>query len=289
VEHELKMSKNNVLLLATLASLFPSTMAFAQDEPEPRAQYTVGLRVWNAAWSTALPTLYSGITPGGVPGIGESLDNVDGKRSTSAFPTLSMRKDRFLVSASYARYSTDFFTGNSVFAPNGVNVLTSRSDHVIRKESDITAGYFIVPNVVAISLGFKYATEDRSSTLGLGGGPTPLLDNTARAILLGASAGFPIQGALSFSGQLAYGPARVKTRLADQSIPDSTNNSRYLISEIGLNYGLDLNNAFLRGASIGLAYRSQLIRTKGLGPSQLGRRTYRDEREGIVATLNVSM
>lgn len=283
------MNKNNSLLLATFASIITPIVSFAQDEPESRAQYTIGVRVWNASWATALPTVYSGISPVSQPAIGESLDGVDGKRKTTALPILSMRKDRFLVSGSYARYSTDFYAANtSIIGSSGFNVMTSRSDRVIRKESDLTAGYFVVPNI-AVSLGFKYATEDRTITLGLGGGPTPLLDNTVRVILLGASAGFPIQGGLSFSGQLAYGPGRTKTRLADHAIPDFTNNSRYQISEIGLNYSLGVSNAYFRDASIGLAYRSQLVRTKGLGPIQLNRRTYRDEREGVVATLNISI
>ena len=284
------MTKNHVFLLATLATIIVKpTLAFAQDEAETRAQYTVGVRVWNASWATGLPTPYSLYSPAGASTIGESLDQVDGRRRTSALPSFSMRKDRFLVSASYGRYSSDFFAANtSVIGPGGVNVATSRSDRVVRKESDISAGYFVVPNV-AVSLAFKYATEDRSTTLGLGGGPTPLLDNTARAILVGASAGFPIQGNLSFTGQIAYGPARVKTRLANSPLPDDTNNARYVISEIGVNYGLDVSNAYFRGGSIGLSYRSQQVRTKGAGPAQAARRYYRDEREGVVASLNISI
>lgn len=299
------MTKNNVLLLAALTSIIHPTTSFAQDEPESRAQYTVGVRVWNASWSTAMPTLYAGNTPLGGGAVAESLDSVDGKRDTSVSPTLSMRKDRLVVSASYARYSSNFYVANTVVptlaplpsGPTVINLVTSRSDHVVRKESDVTAGYAVAPNII-VSLGFKYATEDRDSTYDtLHTGPVPLLDNTIRALLLGVSAAFPIQGGLSFTGQFAYGPARAKTHLLGGNSPalpvafpeTVKNNSRYQIMEVGVNYALGISNAYFRGASIGLGYRSQLARTKGMGPSQSFRRTYRDEREGIVASLNVAI
>lgn len=282
------MTKTTVALLATLAGFAQSTTALAQESTESRASYTVGLRVWNAAWSTGLPTAYAVVTPGGAPAIAESLDNVQGKRRTEAFPSVAMRKDKFLASASYARFSTDFYAADtSVIGPNGMNVKTSRTDHLDRKESDITAGYFITPNV-ALSLGFKYAREDRTSAIALGGGPQPVVDNTARALLLGAAAAFPIQQNLLFTGQIAYGPARIKTNYADPALRDDTNSARYLISEIGVAYALGIKSAYFRSASIGLAYRTQLVKTKSPGPAS-GGRTYRDERDGLIATLNFTI
>ncbi len=283
------MAKTTVHVLATLACLAYSTVTFAQEAADSRASYTIGVRAWNAAWSTALPTAYTGVSPDGAPALAESLDNVHGKRRTEAFPSIAVRKDKFVISASYARFSSDFYAANtSIIGPNGMNVVTSRSDHLDRKESDITAGYFIVPNV-ALSVGFKYGDEGRTATLGLGGAPRPVVDNTVRSLLFGAAAAFPIQGNLLFTGQIAYGPARVKTQYADNLIPTTTNSGRYLISEIGVAYALGVKNAYFRSASIGLGYRTQVLKTKASGPSGLGGRNYRDERDGLIATLNFTI
>jgi hypothetical protein len=283
------MVKTTAAIVATLAGLIQSTAVHAQEAGESRASYTLGLRVWNAAWSAGMPTLYTGATPGGVPVVTESLDDVPGKRRTEAFPSLAVRKDKFVVSASYAKFSTDFQTPYSSFpGPNGVNVITPRTDHLDRKESDLTAGYFVTPNV-ALSLGFKYAEEGRTSTAGLSSGTRPVVDNTARALLLGASAAFPIQGSLLFTGQIAYGPARIKSDYADNAISDSTNTARYLISEIGVSYALGIKSSYIRGASVGLGYRTQQVRTKTNGASQQGGRDFRNDRDGVIATLNFTI
>lgn len=280
------MVKTTAAIVATLAGLVQSTAAYAQESGDSRISYTVGLRVWNAAWSAGMPTPYAATTPGGAPTRSESLDDVHGSRRTEAFPSLAVRKDRFVVSASYARFSTDFHTPySSVPGPGGTNVTTPRTDHLDRKESDLTAGYFVTPNV-AVSLGFKFAKEGRTSTIV--GGQT-LVDNTARALLLGASAAFPIQGNLAFTGQIAYGPGRIKSEFGDPSLPDTTNTARYLISEIGVSYALGIKNAYVRGASIGLGYRTQQVRTKTNGISQQGGRTFRNDRDGLIATLNFTI
>jgi hypothetical protein len=280
-----KTTNKKAILLASL--LFPFTAALADDNPDPGLQFSLGLKAWNASWSTNLATLYSAVTPAGTPVVTESLDEVEGSRKTSVTPSFAVRKGDFLVSASFARFSSDFFAADtSVIAPNGMNVQTWRSDHIKRKESDITAGYFVMPNIV-VSVAYKHATEDRSSTLGLGGGPMPLLDNRARGLLLGAAANFSIKDRLSLSNQIAYGPARIRTRLADKSAPDDTYNSRYLIYEIGLNYALPTTVG--RAAILGVGYRSQLVRTEGDGPALLHGRRYRDAREGFLLSMTLAI
>lgn len=286
------MVKTTAAIVATFAGLVQATVAYAQETGESRPSYTLGLRVWNAAWSAGMPTVYTGATPGGQPALTESLDDIHGSRRTEAFPSIAVRKDKFVVSASYAKFSTDFHTPwSSAPGPGGVNVITPRTDHLERKESDLTAGYFVTDNV-AVSVGYKYAKEDRTSTLGLSSGRQPLVDNIGRALLLGASAAFPIKGKLFFTGQIAYGPGRIKTEFADNTISDVTNTARYLISEIGVSYGLGtlgLKTSYFRGASIGLAYRTQQVRTKTNGISQQGGRTFRNDRDGVIATLNFTI
>lgn len=283
------MIKTTAAIVATFAGLIQCTVACAQEASESRASYTLGLRVWNAAWSAGMPTGYAGVTPGGAPAATESLDDIHGDRRTEAFPSIAVRKDKFVVSASYAKFSTDFHAPfSSAPGPGGVNIVTPRTDHLERKESDLTAGYFVTPNV-AVSLGYKYAKESRTSTLGLLTGRQPLVDNIARVLLVGASAAFPIQGNLFFTGQIAYGPGRIKSQFYNNLAPDVTNTGRYLISEIGVSYGLGIRNTYIRGASIGLGYRTQQVRTKTEGALQQGGRTFRNDRDGVIATLNFTI
>ncbi|WP_342113430.1 hypothetical protein [Pseudoduganella sp. OTU4001] len=283
----MKTTNSKALLFATFSFLFPFTAAIADDASDSSPQFSVGLKAWNATWGTALPTLYTVATPAGTIHVSESLDSAEGSSKTSAYPSFAVKKDRFLVSASFARFSNDFLSPNtSVIAPNGMNVSTSRSDHIKRRESDFTAGYYVMPNIV-VSLGYKHATEDRTSTLSLGGGTVPLLKNRARGLLLGAAANFSIMDRLSLSNQIAYGPARIKVSLADQSFPDDTVSARYMIYEIGLNYALPTGIG--RGTAIGLGYRSQLVRTDSAGPANMNGRRYRDAREGFLLSMTIAI
>lgn len=281
-------TRTNVLLSALLVGLAGSAGAQEEAGSDHGPGYTLSLKAWNASWATTMAGLYSGVAPAGTPQLIEALDSVDGKRKTSVIPSFSVAKNDFVVTVSHARYATDFLASTSVLAPTGANIATSRRDHIKRKESDLSVSYFVVPEL-AVSLAYKHATEERTTLLGLGGGWMPAIDNKARALLLGVSAVYPIRDNLSFTGQVAFGPARIKTRIANPPQPEATNHSRYVISEIGVRYALPVReNGYVSDASIGLGYRSQLVRSKAAGPAG-GQRIYRDEREGIVLSLNVSM
>lgn len=277
---------NNKALLATLSFLFPYTAAMADVNADTSPHFSIGLKAWDATWSTALPTFYNVVTPSGTFRLSESLDQTEAKRKTSFIPSIAVKKGDFLLSASFARVSGDFLAPNtSVVAPNGMNVATWRSDHIKRKENDLTAGYYAMQNIV-LSVAYKHASEERSTTIGLGGGPVPLLDNRAHAVLLGAALNFPITDKLSLSNQIAYGPARVRIMLADKSVPDTSYNSRYMIYEIGLNYVLPA--AVGNGVVLGAGYRSQQVRTSGNGPAQMNSRRFRDEREGFLLSMTLA-
>jgi hypothetical protein len=285
----MNITKRYLALIVISGALAQSPAAFAADPEESRPQVSIGMKVWNSSWSTFLPGVYTGITPAGAPALADSIDAVEGDRKTSVFPVLGVRKGNTLLSASYAKYATDLRTlHSSVVAPNGMNVITSRSDHLSRKESDLTAGYFVTPNI-ALTAGFKYATEIRDTTLGLTGVSTPFLDNTVKGLLFGALANFSVQGNLRFYSQLGYGFAKVRTEFADPTLAPLDSNGRYLISEIGLNYALAVTDVFIKGANAGLGYRSQIVKTHGSGPAYRDRRDFRDTKDGIVFSLNVAI
>jgi hypothetical protein len=282
-------TKRSLALIVISGGLAHSPAAFAADSEESRPQVSIGIKVWNSSWFTFLPGSYTGITPTGTPALADSIDAVEGDRKTDIFPVLAVRKGNAFFSASYAKYATDLRAPHSsVVAPNGMNIITSRTDHMARKESDITAGYYITQNI-ALTAGFKYATETRDTTLGITGISTPLLDNTVRGLILGGLANFPVQGNLLFYSQLGYGFAKVRTTLADPTAPPIDANGRYLISEIGLIYSLAITDVFVKGANVGLGYRSQVAKTHGSAPAYLDRRDFRDTKDGIVFSLSVAI
>ncbi len=260
-----------------------------QAQDDDALHMSVSVKVWNASWAAAMPTVYTGMSASGAPRLVESLDNVEGRNKTAVFPVLALGKGKLIGTLSHARYTTDFRAPYSaVIGPNGMNIATSRDDHVVRKESDIALGYMYSPNI-SFTIGYKDASEERDTALGLGGGSVPNLEYKARALLFGGLGNFTIKGPLRFYGQLGYGPARIETSFADPAIPGANSNARYLISEMGLAYGLDIRDHYVKGASVSVGYRSQVVRTKGVAPAYRNQRDYRDTRDGIILALTVAI
>lgn len=283
----MKIRKIEVLLVVALGSMAPAAVA---AEGADRPLISVGMKVWNAAWFSYLPGPYSAVTPAGVPVRADAIDAIEGTRKTTTLPALAVSYGKFALSASYAQYTTDLHAPHSsVIGPNGMNVQTSRTDHLVRKESDLGLAYSLSPNI-SVSAGYKYVTEARDTTLGItGGGASPFFDATVRGLVLGAQANFPVKGNLRMYGQMGYGPATVSTSFADKMIVVPDNKGRYLISEIGLIYALSISDVFVKGAYVGLGYRSQTLKTDGVGPSYLDKRDYRDVRDGVILSLNVAI
>lgn len=289
MEQRVNITKRNLAFIVMSGVLAQSPAFAADSEEDAKPQLSIGIKVWNSSWFTYLPGLYTGITPTGTPALADSIDAVEGDRKTSIFPVLAVRKGSIFLSASLAKYSTDLRSAHSsVIAPNGMNVITSRSDHLARKESDLTTGYFITPNI-ALTAGVKYATEVRDTTLGITGVSTPFLDNTVKGAIVGALANFPVQGNLRLYSQLGYGFAKVHTQFADHTLAPIDSNGRYMIGEIGLNYSLAVSDVFVKGANAGLGYRSQIATTHGSAPAYRDRRDFRDTKDGIVFSLSVAI
>lgn len=283
------MKKNRTATRAVFfLCLSTPLVSWASDMDEAKPQFSVGLKAWHSSWLSYFPGAVSGVDSAGTPGSATTYDMAEGGQRTTFFPVLAVRYNNYFLSANYARYSSNFHLANSsVIGPDGRNVLTSRSDHFDRDEADLTAGYSITPNI-ALSLGYKHATEARHTSLGIAPGiSTPLSHNTFKALLFGALANLPLQGGLGVYGQLGYGPTRLNITVSPDNAVSYRAHGTYLISEIGLTYVLPVQTPLLKSSSIGLGYRSQTTKTR----SPIGgfSRDLRDVKDGIIFSLNMSI
>ena len=276
------MKKQTMMLALMLACAWRAEAA--ENDP---AQFTVGVKVWNSSWFSYNPGAYAVAGPGGEFALADSIDAVQGKSKTDAIPVLAVRKGNYVVSFTHASYASEFNTPrSSLIGPGGQNIATSRTDHLARKETDLTAAYFVMPNI-ALSVGLKHASEQRDTSTSL----TPrsrLLNAKGKAFIAGALASFPIKGGLSAYGQLGYGPTRLTTTLADGSGSD-TSTGRYLSSELGLSYALRMSDPFVKGLFVGIGYRSQTITTPGIAPAYGDPRDYRDVKDGVVFSITAAL
>jgi hypothetical protein len=272
---------------ASLAlGLLASPASQAQEAP-PATQFSVGVKIWSASWMSYLPATYVGVGANNQPLVADVVNSVEGSRRTSALPLLAVRYGNYLASASYGRFSSDFSILNSPVATAGGTVVSSRSDHFVRNESDLTLGYFVLPGV-ALTAGYKYATESRDTRLGTATQAAPLLESRVRSLLVGVVGSFPVHDALSAYVQAGYGPARVHTRTADNSIAIDVN-GRYLIGEIGLSYPFLIDKAGLRAATAAIGYRTQTMKTDSIGLIYRESRRLRDVRDGLVLSLTATL
>ena len=287
VRELVKLFKKMGMVALLLAAAAPARVALAADDGDSKAQFTVGLKVWNSSWLSYNPNVYSGVGPDGQFSLADSVDAVEGGTRTDAIPVIGVRKGNMVFSFTHASYATDFHTPrSSVIGPGGQNITTSRTDHLARKETDLVAAYFVLPNI-ALSAGLKHASESRDSSTGLSA-RTRFLNAKGKAILIGALATFPIKHGLNAYGQLGYGPTRLTTTLPDGSGSD-TSNGRYLSSELGVSYALQMADPFVKGLFVGLGYRSQTIRTPGIAAAYGDARDYRDVKDGVVFSVTVAL
>jgi hypothetical protein len=280
------MQLTKTVSAASLAlGLLASPASQAQEAPSA-TQFSFGVKIWSASWMSYLPATYVGVGANNQPLVADVVNSVEGSRRTSALPLLAIRYGNYLASASYGRFSSDFSVLNSPLATPGGTVVTARSDHFVRNESDLTLGYFVLPGV-ALTAGYKYATESRDTRLGTTQA-APLLESRARSLLVGVVGSFPVHDALSAYVQAGYGPARIKTHTADNSVAIDVN-GRYLIGEIGLSYPFLIDKAGLRAATAAIGYRTQTVKTDSLGLVYRESRSLRDVRDGLVLSLTATL
>ena len=269
-----------------VSGIFICTTSQAQETDS--THFTLGVKLWSASWQSYTPATYSGVSASGAPALGESVNLVEGSRRTNVLPTLNISREKYFLSASYGRFASDFPVSTNPLVTQGGTLITSRSDHFVRREGDVGIGYLVTPQV-GLSITYKDAIEDRSTTLSITPQSSPLLKTEARALLLGASGNFPIQDKLRLYTQLAFGPARLKLRFADPTIPSYDTHGQYLIGEVGLIYPFAMGYGGIHSASIAVGYRSQTFKTASHGLIFHETRDLRDVREGLVVSLSVTI
>jgi hypothetical protein len=283
------MRVKQTALVVSLAFGFLACPTSQAQDTAPATHVTVGFKVWHASWQSYLPAAYTGTTASGAPAIGEDINLVEGGERTNVLPLIAISYGKYFVTASYGRFSSDFFSYSSPYiGTNGGNIVTSRTDHFVRREGDISIGYFVTPEV-GLSIGYKDATENRTTSLGIAPQETPFVRTKARGLLLGAIGSFPIQGKLRLYTQVGYGPARIQLRFADPGTASYDTNGRYLIGEIGLSYPILSNYQGISAATATVGYRTQTVKTLTHGSVFHDERWLRDVREGLVLSLNVSI
>jgi len=274
------------LLIPLVLSMAVCSIGHAQTTM-PETRFTVGVKAWHASWLSYMPVNYSGFSAGGAPTTGDSVNEIEGKSHTDFMPLISVRHKDLFVSLSYARFTSDFRAPTSpIITPGGQTLITSRNDRFTRREGDLNVGYFITPEV-AIAVGYKDATEDRDTSLGIAPQATPLIRTKARGVLLGVIGSFAVYDKLRFYAQAGYGPARLTLDFADPALGANFKaNGRYLIGEIGLSYPVFANPSGSGGAVLSLGYRTQTIKTNSDAGIFREAHGLRDVRDGAVLSLN---
>lgn len=261
----------------------------AQAQSSSTTQFSIGTKVWRASWLSYLPAAYTGIGANGAPAVGDSVNAVEGTDHTDILPQLGIRYGKFFASASYGRFSSDFNVLTSpVILPSGQTLITARTDHFKRRESDLNVGYAITPEV-ALAIGYKDATETRDTSLGVAPQRTPLLTTKVRGVLIGAFGSFAVYEKLRVYGQAGYGPARLKLRFNDPLLGNTKANGRYLIGELGLSYPVYSSASGYGNATAAIGYRTQTVKTDSYASIFQESRELRDVRDGVVLSLNVSL
>jgi hypothetical protein len=269
-----------------------SAVCLAQDSSRPRPEFTVGIKAWDTSWQSYLPSSVAGFSSNGQPIIGEVVNSVEGSKKVEAFPTFTVRYDRYFVSAGYARFSSDFRVSQSpATLPDFRNLIASRQDHIKRRETDINAGYFVLPGL-AFTLGYKNGREERDTRIGLSPSSSPLLDAKLNVWLVGALAAFEIQNGLSAYGQFGYGVGKTKADLSEGfgafAGERVRSHVKYLVNEVGLAYTLPFEVSWLRRTSVALGYRSQTIKQNVPSVISGETRKLRDVKDGFVVSLNAT-
>jgi len=276
------------LVIPFVLSTVACTLAQAQTSA-PTVQFTIGAKVWHASWLSYIPAGYSGIGANGAPAFGDSVNAVEGDARTDVLPLLGVRYGKYFASASYGRFESDFNVLTSpVILPTGQTLITTRTDHFKRRESDFNIGYSLTPEF-GIVIGYKDATEKRDTTLGIAPQRTPLLSTKVRGLLLGAVGNFAVYDKMRLYAQAGYGPARFKLNFNDPALGSAKANGRYIIGEIGLSYPVFASVNGLSGATAAIGYRTQTVKTDSDAGVFQESRKLRDVRDGLVLSFNLSL
>lgn len=229
--------------LLVVCALCSSGAALAQ---EPGLSVSVGVRAWNAEWSTF--GYYPGNPP---PAPNLALTQAPARDKLVLMPVLSARYGNFVGSFSVLP-STRFS-----FVDGGGNT---------RQEFDFNLGYTVTPGL-AVTLGYKKVSQRDGDDRYRPAGP-----------VLGINGSASLGGALSMYG--AVGIGRLKTPGGDDIAFDAD----YRLSEVGLAWTLSAGGWPQRW-TFTVGYRIQVMDSKEAFGVLDGRDTTQGLSLGLVATF----
>jgi hypothetical protein len=211
--------------VVTLSALFAvcaanSGVAYAADESaEPKnLSVTVGLKLWANEWGSW-----------NFPGNPQSAT----ANATSVNPSVTVKYDNFFVSGGFMSKKTYDIPGS----------VTGAISQASRKERDLSAGYYIHPQV-ALTVGYKQITQTWGAT-----------DYVWKIPVVGVSAAAPIQDTKMFMyGNVAVGYASFSTSGVTATVWNMKGGT-YTTSEVGMGYSL------MPSFRMTLGYKSQSIPT----------------------------
>ena len=245
------------ILLATALSYIPVVGAQEQASEEPfktadwRKDFSVsiGTKLWFNEWTTWDTPDITNVTGQRVI---TSHDSGDFKEFTP-IPVFSIKYQDLFVSASY-------------FSHTNYNFPTLNSD-VERLEWDVTAGYYVLPPYLALTVGFKRIEQQFSS-----------LDFDIDGPTVGFAGAVPMKWGFSLYSSFAYGFMKnesdffeIRTRglLDVPGSGDDDRDSQYWLVETGIAYTHNLQNLpvnlLLSSATVYAGYRHQHIETDDVG------------------------
>jgi len=266
------MFKKMSMRLPTIAILVCAAAcpALASDD----LSITLGAKVWSNKWTSwdAYPPFALSPTSS-LPGASE---NFSSGNQASFIPSLTVRYRDFLLTGSMFANRSYGFIGSD-----------GKGFSADRKETDIHAGYYILPTL-ALTLGYKEVVQDF--------GNDRVFKYTGP--IIGAVGSAPLTQGYSLYGNFGYGAmnANFPSGFVDNAGRGKLN-ADYFLGEVGVAYSFDVRS-FMPSAKAmtgTVGYRNQTLVTKDFAvgldanrPSQSRSTELRDNTEGLSLGLSLT-
>jgi hypothetical protein len=226
----------SVLGISALAIALAFRSGSARALDYDNLSVTVGLKAWASTWETWRPqnVFYST----GSLQIGEPVES---KTRFALTPSLSIRYDKVLLSASYLAPETYPLSGAL-----DTNSLSGR-----RTELDVNGGYYVLPGL-ALTAGYKEIQQD------YGHGPFKWTGPT-----VGLAGSAPLGSNFALYGTYGFGVFKLKLPTdSPDAVGNTSFDATYSVGELGLTYAFGVGR-FLKSMRFTAGYRAQLLNTRG--------------------------